>query len=544
MRLLKLSSLCFSLFITWMSYAQEFSGIVPLPAEYKAIDGHFVIDKNTNIVFDSKNQELKKLANYFVSHIAKVSGVKLAVNAKKNTNAIRLRLVQAKELGKEGYRLQVAPSRINLEASDRAGIFYGMQSIFQTLPAIRTNAALHVPAMQVVDKPRFGWRGFMLDVSRHFYSPDAIKDILDLMASFKMNVFHWHLCDDQGWRLEIKKYPKLTSIGAWRQEKEGAVFYEKDTAHLHGKNMYTYGGYYTQEQVKDIVAYAAMRNITVVPEIEMPGHSGAALAAYPQLSCTKRNVPVPNIVNSGYLNTLQSNYCPGNDSSFIFLQDVLTEVMQLFPSKYIHIGGDEVDKKDWKACASCQALMKKENLKDEEELQSYFIKRMSKYITSTGHKMIGWGEILEGGLAPDATVMSWIGEKRGIEAARLGHDVIMTPSNPLYLNRYQTDSIQYEPKAAKYSINTLEKVYAYNPLPQALTAKEQQHILGAQAVIWTEFIRSVDHLHYMLLPRMCALAEVVWTPKEKQDFNAFKQRMKPRLAAFEQSGFRFYNKDY
>ncbi len=528
-----------------ISNAQSSVSIVPLPANMETSKGSFIIDKNTTLVYNTGNKDLRALAVYFNAYIEKISGIQLNHNPRiKNARPITLIIRQNDSLGKEGYALEVLANLINIYAAESAGIFYAMQTIMQTLPAIRTNEPLKVPFMKIKDTPRFPWRGFMLDVSRHFYGPEAIKEILDVMASFKMNVFHWHLCDNEGWRLEIKKYPKLTQKGAWRTEKQGAIFYNKDTSALVNKPSYIYGGYYTQEQVKDIIAYAALRNITVVPEIEMPGHSGAALSAYPQFSCTKLQVPVPNVVTSGYLDDAQSNYCPGYDSTFVFLQDVLTEVMDLFPSKYIHIGGDEVNKKDWKVCALCQALMKKENLQNEEALQSFFIKKIDKYIASKGRRIVGWGEILEGGLAPGATVMSWIGEQKGIEAAQLGHDVIMCPSNPLYLNRYQTDSIQYEPLAAKYSINTLEKVYSYEPVPQKLNEQHRKHILGSQAVIWTEFISTVEHLEYMLLPRLAALAEVVWSPKEKRNYASFRQRMKPRLKTFEQKGIRYFHKEW
>lgn len=531
-------------FLPFYISAQQTVNIVPLPKELQVNDGSFAINENSSLLFNSGDKKVATSADFFVQHVQKISGIKLKKNSNiKFGNSISFNIRNISDLGSEGYTMSVTPRQIKIEANTSAGIFYALQSLIQTLPSIRTNEALQVPCMQVQDTPRFGWRGLMLDVSRHFFSTETVKEIIDLMAMFKMNVLHWHLCDDQGWRLEIKKYPKLTSVGAWRMEKEGALFYNKDTSSLAGKPEFKYGGYYTQQQVKEIIDYAAFRNITVVLEIEMPGHSGAALAAYPQYSCEGTPQPVPNIQMSGNFYSFHSNYCPGNPETFTFLENIITEVTQLFPSKYIHIGGDEVNKKDWKACAKCQSLMKRGHLKNEEELQSYFIRKMEKFIISKGKRMIGWGEILEGGLAPEATVMSWIGEKSGIEAAKMKHDVIMCPSNPLYLNRHQTDSIQYEPYAPKFSINTLEKVYAYNPLPEALSADEQKYILGAQAVIWTEFIRPVEHLEYMLLPRMCALAETVWTPKEKQNFQSFKQRMKPRLTGFEQNGIRFFNKD-
>lgn len=533
--------LVFSLYME----AQNSVKIIPLPVELKETHEPFVIDSKTYLKFDRENKELGALAHYFKRRVERISGLKLSTNpAYQEGKTIHLSIQPETEMGKEGYSLDVQAAKIEIKAATRSGIFYGMQSLLQTLPAIRTNQQLIVPGMRVKDHPRFSWRGFMLDVSRHFYSPETIKEMIDLMSTFKMNTLHWHLTDDQGWRLEIKKYPKLTSVGAWRQEKEGAIFYNKDTSYLKGKPTYLYGGYYTQEQVKDLIAYAQERNVTIVPEIEMPGHSGAALAAYPQYSCNQMPQEVPNIEASGDFDSFNSNYCPGNPATYTFLKNVLTEVMALFPSTYIHIGGDEVDKTEWKKCSSCQALMKREHLKNEEELQSYFIKKIEDFIISKNRKMVGWGEILEGGLAPEATVMSWIGEKRGIEAAKMQHDVIMCPSDPLYFNRYQTDSIQYEPLAAKFSINTLKRVYEYDPVPKQLNTQEQKYIIGSQALIWTEFISSVEHLEYMLLPRMCALAEIVWTPRKQQNFESFKDRLQPRLKAFEETGIRYFNKKY
>lgn len=514
--------------------------IVPRPAELVEHEGFFTIDGNIAVHYNSKNTALEKVAGFLKKHIEDLSGLHLKNNVKSAHKKISLYLVPDHGLGEEGYILEVQKNAIKISANQPAGIFYAIQSLVQTMPLIKPGEALKIPCMVVKDQPRFKWRGLMLDVSRHFFSTDVIKQLLDLMASFKMNVFHWHLCDDQGWRLEIKKYPRLTATGAWRNEKEGALFYQKDTAALAGKPVYRYGGYYTQEQVKDIVAYAAMRNIMVVPEIEMPGHSGAALAAYPQYSCSGLPQPVPNTAMSGNFDAFNSNYCPGNPGTYTFLDDILSEVVQLFPSPYIHIGGDEVNKKSWKLCPKCQSVMKKEGLQNEEALQSYFVRRMEKLINSKGKRLVGWGEILEGGLAPNAVVMSWVGEKSGIEAAKMNHEVIMCPSNPLYLNRHQTAAFEKEPHAPKYSINTLQKVYQYNPVPLSLPSDKHRFILGAQAVLWTEFIDSTDLLEYMLLPRMCALAEVVWSPYEKQDFTDFKKRLLPRLTEFKRKDIRYF----
>ncbi|MBF9252682.1 beta-N-acetylhexosaminidase [Pontibacter sp. 172403-2] len=524
--------------------AQAQVSIIPQPASMELKDGYFILDENTSIRFKPGNRELAALGAYFSNHISEVAGYTLPLNKKKG-KSIRFVLERMADVGAEGYKLSVSPSAILIKANTRAGIFYGLQSLLQTLPAVRTNQALQVPCMEVTDEPRFGWRGMMLDVSRHFYSIETIKEFIDLLALYKMNTFHWHLTDNEGWRLEIKKYPKLTLVGAWRQEIPGSVFYKQDSTYkepLTGRP-YTYGGYYTQEQAKEVVAYASARNITVIPEIEMPGHSGAALAAYPEFSCTQHPQQVPNsTLWNGVTDPaeISLNYCAGNDSTFLFLQDILKELMVIFPSAYIHIGGDEVDKSYWEKCPRCQKRMADENLENEEELQSYFIRRMEKYLLAHNRKLLGWDEILEGGLAPSATVVSWRGEKGGIAAAKQGHNVIMSPSDPLYFNRYQAGP-EGEPFAAKYSINTLERVYNYNPYPEALSSAETKYVLGGQFAIWTEFISSVEHLEYMLLPRMPAIAEALWTPLEKKDFESFVNRLNQwHFIAWEQQGIRFH----
>ena len=407
-----------------------------------------------------------------------------------------------------------------------------MQSIFQTLPQVRTNAPLKVPAMEIEDYPRFKWRGLHLDVSRHFFSPEVVKEYINLLASYKLNTFHWHLVDDQGWRIEIKKYPKLTAVGAWRVDHNDKAWESRPQA-KEGQEA-SYGGFYTQEQIKEIIAYAAQRNVTIVPEIEMPGHVASAIAAYPFLSCTQK--PQLPMTGGNYSN-LSSNYCPGNEEVFTFLENVLDEVIALFPGQYIHIGGDEVNKTDWKTCPKCQARMKAESLKDVDELQSYFIKRMEKYVSSKNRKMIGWDEILEGGLAPQAIVMSWRGEAGGIEAAKMKHEVIMTPGNPVYFDQYQAGP-EGEPLAIG-GFNTLKRVYDYEPIPKDLTAEEEKYVLGAQANLWAEYITTAEHLQYMVLPRMLALAEVVWTPKEQKNWKNFNQRLPYHFRGFEQKGLRY-----
>jgi hexosaminidase len=511
--------------------AQQKLSIIPQPVSVAVGEGYFFIDNNTSIKFSPTQRELMQAALFFSSYIKNISAYSLSLNIKKAKN-IELKIGKLPDIGDEGYQLKVTPQSIVIIANTKAGIIYAMQSLFQTLPPIRTNAALNVPSMQIIDYPRFKWRGMHLDVSRHFFSPDMVKEYINLMASYKINTFHWHLVDDQGWRIEIKKYPKLTTVGAWRVDKLSQIWSQRPQAQ-EGEAA-TYGGYYTQEQIKEIIKYAADRNVTIVPEIEMPGHVASAIASYPYLSCTQK----PQLpLTGGNYNNISSNYCAGNDSVFTFLQNVLTEVINLFPSKYIHIGGDEVDKGRWKACPKCQARIKKEGLKNEEELQSYFIKRMEKFIVSKKRKMMGWDEILEGGLAPEAAVMSWRGEAGGIEAAKMGHDVVMTPGSPLYFDHYQAGP-DGEPTAFG-GMNTLKQVYDYNPIPQQLNAEEAKFVLGAQANLWTEYITTVAQVEYMVLPRMLALAEVVWSPLQSKDFSDFSERLKYHFTAFGQKGLNY-----
>ncbi|WP_430972786.1 glycoside hydrolase family 20 protein [Sunxiuqinia rutila] len=516
--------------------ARQNVSIIPQPVSLEVHSGSFIIDENTSIQFNATQDELKEAADFFAAAVRTISAYDLPYQLKK-AKTIELKLEEIESIGKEGYLLDVTPQNIRLRANDKAGIIYGMQSLLQLLPVIRTNAVLEIPCLSVTDYPRFQWRGMHLDVSRHFFGPEVVKEYIDLMASYKLNTFHWHLVDDQGWRIEIKKYPKLTDVGAWRVDQNHLEWSDRPQAKP-GEEP-TYGGYYTQEQIKEIIDYAAERNITIVPEIEMPGHVASAIASYPELSCTqKTQLPL----TGGDYSNMSSNYCAGNEEVYHFLEDVLSEVIDLFPSTYIHIGGDEVNKGPWKECERCQARMKEEKLKDENELQSYFITRMEKFIISKGRKMIGWDEILEGGLAPEATVMSWRGEAGGIEAAKMKHDVVMTPGNPCYFDHYQAGP-EGEPVAIG-GFNTLKKVYAYEPIPEELTAEEAHFALGAQANVWTEYITTAEHLEYMVLPRMVALAEVVWTPKENKDWDSFNVRLQNQFRAYEQKGLHYCPGNY
>ncbi|RZK94571.1 MAG: beta-N-acetylhexosaminidase, partial [Hymenobacter sp.] len=378
-----------------------------------------------------------------------------------------------------------------------------------------------LPAVEVADKPRYSWRGMHLDVSRHFFPVEFVKQYIDYLALHKMNTFHWHLTDDQGWRIEIKKYPKLTSVGGYREGTlighYGAKVPEYDNVR--------YGGFYTQEQVKEVVKYAQDRYITVVPEIEMPGHALAALAAYPELSCTGGPFKVGQTWG-----VFDDIFCAGNEQTFSFLQDVLTEVMPLFPSKIVHIGGDEAPKTRWKTCPKCQARIKTEHLKDEHELQSYFVQRMEKFVNTKGKTIIGWDEILEGGLAPNAAVMSWRGMEGGTAAAKQKHQVVMTPGEFVYFDHAQGDPAQEPLNIGGYL--PLAKVYSFEPTPPELNAEERKYILGAQANLWTEYIPTTQYVEYMVLPRMSALAEVLWTPASQKNWESFKVRMQPQYQRF------------
>jgi hexosaminidase len=532
LRITMIKKIAFLFLVTMPLYSMaQHAVIIPQPVSIQYNEGSFTIDGNISLRFNAANKDLAAAAGFFRSCIQSVSAFTLPFNVKKGKK-IELLLSKTDEIGDEGYLVHVTPASIKITANKKAGIIYAFQTILQTLPAIRTNAPLNIPAMQVKDYPRFQWRGMHLDVSRHFFSPNLVKEYINLMATYKMNTFHWHLTDDQGWRIEIKKYPKLTSVGAWRVDQTDKVWSDRPQA-KEGEPA-TYGGYYTQEQIKDIIHYAADRNITIVPELDVPGHSAAAIAAYPYLSCTQQ----PQLpMTGGNYTGVSSNLCPGNDSVFTFLQNVYAEVINLFPSQYIHIGGDEVDKTSWKHCPKCQARIKALGLKNEEELQSYFIRRMEKFIVGKKRKMIGWDEILEGGLAPEATVMSWRGEAGGIAAARMNHNVVMTPGSPVYFDQYQGDPAT-EPLAIG-GFNTLKKVYDYEPIPSELNPEQARFVLGAQANLWAEYITTPAHVEYMVLPRMLALAEVVWSPKESRDWNSFNERLQSQFRVFEQKGLHY-----
>lgn len=425
--------------------------------------------------------------------------------------------------GNESYVLDIAADRITLRARDRRGLLHGSQTLGQ-LAAASPQA---IPAARIDDAPRFPYRGLHLDVGRHFFPVEFIKKYIDVMASFKLNTFHWHLTEDQGWRLEIKKYPKLTTVGAWRTEtiighaRRGPSSYD-GTRH---------GGFYTQDQARDVVAYARDRGVTVLPEIEMPGHSLAALAAYPEYA----NVPGPFAVRTTW-GTSDEVFSP-SEATFAFLEDILREVMDIFPSEYIHIGGDEAPKKRWKESALAQGIIKKEKLADEDELQSWFIRRIERFLNASGRRLIGWDEILEGGLAPNATVMSWRGIQGGIAAAKQGHDVVMAPQQDLYFDHYQADP-EHEPLAIG-GMTPIEDTYAYEPIPAELTADEAKRVIGTQGCVWTEYMATPQQVEYMAYPRALALAEIAWSPREARDWKSFSERLPSGLRYLDALGVRY-----
>lgn len=520
--LILLFGICLSvLFITCTNPATEIENdysIIPLPEKITKKTGQFLINAQTKILIKGTDSNLEKVANLAAEYILTQTGLTLATSKDSDSSpAITLELDES--LSKEeGYQLSINPEQVSIKSQTAAGVFYGVQSLRQLVSKDEKSGKIYLPCGEINDAPRYGYRGIMLDVARHFFPVDFIKKYIDLLAYHKINRFHWHLTEDQGWRIEIKKYPKLTEISAFRKETIDGHYSDKPRKY-DGKR---HGGFYTQEEIKEIVAYAEERFITIIPEIEMPGHSQAAIAAYPELGCTGE--PTEVSTNWGVHTNV---YCP-NEATFQFLEDVLTEVIELFPSKYIHIGGDECPKKNWEESQFCQDLIKKEGLKDEHELQSYFIKRMEKFLISKGRQLIGWDEILEGGLAPEATVMSWRGVKGGIEAAKQGHDVIMTPTSHCYFDYYQSKNAD-EPIAIGGYL-PLEKVYNFEPVPDELTKEESKHILGAQGNVWTEYISTPEYAEYMTFPRACALAEVAWSQKDAKNYRDFSNRLDRHIA--------------
>ncbi len=487
--------------------------IIPKPLSQEINAGTFILDQATSFAADSV---LTDVAEYTKAYLLNSYGIPL-IEEKRATH-ISL-TIDPNIPHEEGYQLVVDAFQVSIKAKNSRGAFYGVQSFLQLLPTkFGSYSSIALQAVTINDAPRFSYRGMHLDVGRHFFPVAFIKKYIDLMASLKMNTFHWHLTEDQGWRIEIKKYPKLQEIAAYRKETL-VGHYSDQPIRYDGKQ---YGGYYTQEEIKEVVQYAQIRQVTIIPEIEMPGHSQAAIAAYPSLGCTGTSVEVATTWG-----VFEEVYCPKEDT-FAFLEDVIDEVVALFPGKYIHIGGDEAPKTRWKNCAHCQQLIKKEGLKDEHELQSYFIARMENYINSKGKQIIGWDEILEGGLAPNATVMSWRGTQGAVTAAKQHHNVILTPGSHCYFDHYQSEDPN-EPLAIGGFL-PLEKVYAFNPIPKELNSEEARYVLGAQGNVWTEYMPTSSQVEYMAFPRMIALGEVVWSSPEGRSYQEFV----PRLEQFQQ----------
>ncbi|NOW96493.1 beta-N-acetylhexosaminidase [Mucilaginibacter sp. SG564] len=519
--------LFFLILIGRTAFAQQATKvtIVPKPAFVEKGVGLFVIDQYTSVV--AKEPDAQKVAAIFNYFLKKQYGFTLRTNNVALANTIVLNTSSPAKSSNESYQLKVTNKGVNIQGS-RAGVFYGAQSLLQLIQ--QKGKQLFVPVVNINDEPNFAYRGLMLDVGRHFFDTNEIKKILDVMASLKLNTLHWHLTDDQGWRLEIKKYPKLTAISAWRDSTIIGQYYDFKPFVYDGKKS---GGFYTQEQAREVVKYAAERNIEVIPEIEMPGHSTAVLAAYPELGNGTGPYKVP-----GYWGVHHTIYNPG-EPTFQFLQDVLTEVMTIFPSKYIHIGGDEVPKDEWKSSALAQKIIHENNLKDEHELQSWFINRIEKFLNKNGKNLIGWDEILEGGLTPNATVMSWRGEAGGIQAAKEGHNVIMSPNSNMYVDHAQAKDGKTEPLNIGGFL-PLDVVYNYNPRPTALSTDQQKHILGVQANMWTEYVATNNKLEYMLFPRVIALAEVGWTKTDNKNYEDFtSQRLPVILESIERSGVNY-----
>ena len=492
--------------------------IIPQPSHVQQQTGVFTLSAQTCL---AASEHVMAIVHYLAERLTNATGLPLPIEALPVPAAAKSSIIvqidtEKAALGAEGYELSVQEHGIRIVAAAPNGIFYGCQTLLQLFPPEieRSNVVQGVewaiPCVEIVDVPRFPWRGMHLDAGRHFMPKDFVKTYIDLIARYKMNVFHWHLTDDQGWRIDIKKYPKLTEIGAWRTE-----------------NGSRYGGFYTHDDIREVVEYAHQRCITVVPEIEMPGHALAALAAYPELSCTGG----PFEVRTEW-GIAEDVVCAGNDRVFKFYEDVLTEVFDLFSGSYVHIGGDECPKARWKACPKCQDRIRAEGLQDEDELQSYVITRMERFLNAHDKRLIGWDEILEGGLAPGAIVMSWRGLAGGIAAAQAEHDVIMTPTTHCYLDYPQTRDPGRTPPEHHWYL-PLETVYDFEPVPADISPEKAHHILGSQGNVWTEFMETPEQVEEMLLPRMCALAEVVWSQKEQRNWEDFTIRLSSHYARFD-----------
>ncbi|AHF14231.1 beta-N-acetylhexosaminidase [Niabella soli] len=532
-------------FTTRSVSAQEID-IIPKPQTLVQKSGTFTLTRATPIVAATQGE--RNIAALFNGYLKSFYGFTLPIVSKGSKGII----LNTKTASNEGYNLEANNNGVKINGNSEAGTFYGVQTLIQLLPT-RKATTLAIPSVSITDAPVVSYRGMMLDVGRHFFPVEYVKKYIDFLALHKINYFHWHLTEDQGWRIEIKKYPRLTSVGAWR---DGTIIGRFPGT---GNTYQRYGGFYTQAQVKEIVAYAAKRYITVIPEIEMPGHGSAAIAAYPELSCFPDKPTYDYFVKAGNKadywagsktgkHVMQSwgvyddIFCAGKEHTFKFLQDVLDEVLPLFPSKFVHIGGDEAPKNNWHTCPLCQKRMKENHLKDEHELQSYFIQRIEKYINAKGKVILGWDEILEGGLAPNAWVMSWRGEKGGIEAAKQHHNVIMSPTTYAYLDYQQApkeDSVTISNNKGYLSI---EKVYSWHLFPDALTSDEARYIKGGQANLWTEYITNPRKVEYMLFPRAAAVCETLWTPQSQKNYDDFSRRLATQKKRYDLWNINYYGK--
>lgn len=506
--------------------------IVPLPQEIKKTsDGAFTLSKSTQI-YASQDEDMQRVAHFLKEYILKNVGLELSITSTPTDKNLISLGTGLESTNSEAYKLEVTANKIEIIGASPSGVFYGVQTLRKAIPVKKDATAIQLDGVIINDYPRFPYRGMHLDVARHMYSADSIKTYIDMLALHNINRFHFHLTDDQGWRLEIKKHPELTKIGSMRNQ----TVIGKNSGQFDGK---AYGGYYTQEEIKDIVRYAQDRFITVIPEVDLPGHMLAVLTTYPNLGCTGGPYKVAETWG-----VFDDVLCAGNEDIYPFLEDVFDEVMALFPSEYIHVGGDECPKTQWEKCPKCQAKIKELNLKSdakhskEQMLQSYVIQRIEKYINSKGRKVIGWDEILEGGIAPNATIMSWQGTEGGIAAAKQGHDAIMTPTTYLYFDYYQTIDLKDEPFGIGGYV-PVEKVYNYEPMPTELSDSEKKHIKGVQANLWTEYIKTFSHVQYMLLPRMGALSEIQWTEPEKKNYKEFLPRLGNLMKLYDNYGYNY-----
>lgn len=507
--------------------------IIPKPLDVNCKgDASFLLKDGVYVIYPENNQKMQDNAEFLVDYVEKQTGVKLTSHAGMPVDGAICLTLDLNDDNAEAYKLIVNDKRVCISGASEAGVFYGIQTLRKSLP-VAQDINVNLSAVEIYDKPRFAYRGAMLDVARHFYTVDEVKTFIDMLALHNINRFHWHLTDDQGWRIEIKKYPKLMSVASERKETVVGRWY---SGIYDGK---PYGGYYTQDELRDVIDYAAKRHITIIPEVDLPGHMQAALTAYPELGCTGGPYEVRTIWGVS-----QDVLCVGNDFTLQFVKDVLSEVADIFPSEYIHIGGDECPKVRWEKCPKCQERIKSLGLKSdakhtkEQRLQSYMIQEAAKYLKEKGKRIIGWTEILEGGLVPDATLMSWIGESGGIEAAHQHHDVIMTPNTYLYFDYYQSKKVEDEPLAIGGYL-PIEKTYNYEPMPKELTKEEQQYIKGVQANLWTEYIPVFSQVQYMVLPRLGAAAEVQWTDPSKKDYKDFLRRVPHLVAVYDCYGWNY-----